>query len=124
MTLLPAFMLILTLTVLITVGPRIVFAWQQFRELAANEDREGLLAMLHQENEWVLRHFVCAISGTALVALMETMPSINPPEYLSAVITAYVLMSFTFALTESLLALKIAPLAQNCAGRAQGNDIR
>ena len=48
--------------------------------------------------------------ATVLVALMETMPSLNPPEYLAAVTTGYVLISFAFALIESLLALKIAPL--------------
>jgi len=110
MTVLPAIMLTLTLAVLVTVGPRVMFTWQQFRELAENEDKEGLLALLHQENGWVLRHFVCAMFGTALVALMLTMPSLNPPEYLAAVITGYVLVSFAFALIESLLALKIAPL--------------
>ena len=110
MTVLPAIMLTLTLAVLITVGPRVLFMWQQFREFEENDDKEGLLALLHQENDWVLRHFVWAMFGTALVAMMITMPSLNPPEYLAAVITGYVLISFAFALKESLLALKIAPL--------------
>ena len=108
MSLLPALMLTITLAVLITVVPRFAFAWLQFRELTADEDREGLLALQRQENGWVIRHFVCATFGVALVVLMKTMPGLNPPEHLAEVTTAYVLVSFTFALAESLLAQKIA----------------
>jgi hypothetical protein len=110
MTLLPAFMLTLTLAVLLTVTPRFVLTCFHFRELAEGDCKEALSAMLQQENGWVARHFVCAMAGTVLVALMKTMPSLNPPEYLAAITTGYVLVSFTFALAESLLALKIAPL--------------
>lgn len=110
MSLLPALMLTLTLAVLLTVMPRLAFAWLQFKELVVDEDREGLLALLQQENGWVVRHFVCAMFGVALVALMKTVPSLNPPEYLATVTTGYVLVSFAFALAESLLAQKIAPL--------------
>lgn len=123
MTLLPAFMLILTLTVLLTVVPRTVFSWQQFSELAAVEDRDGLLELLRQENEWIVRHFVCAAAGTALVALLETMPGLNPPEYLTEMIGGYVLLSFALALLESLLAQKIAQLTQAVPVRVRSDEV-
>jgi hypothetical protein len=110
MTILPAFMLTLTLAVLLTVVPRLVLTWMDFRELAEGDCQEALSLMLQQQNGWVMRHFICAMAGTVLVAAMKTMPGLNPPEHLAAVTTAYVLVSFTFALAESLLALKIAPL--------------
>lgn len=123
MTLLPAFMLTLTLTVLITVVPRTVFSWQQFSELAAAEDRGGLLELLRQENEWIVRHFVCAAAGTALVALLETLPCLNPPEYLTEMIGGYVLLSFALALLESLLAQKIAQLTQAVPVRVRSDEV-
>lgn len=110
MVMLPALMLTLTLAVLISVAPRIVSTWMQFKELAAEDDREGLLALLQQENGWVVRHFACALFGVGLVAMMKTMPTPDLPESLAAVTAAYVVMSFAFALAESLLAQKIAPL--------------
>lgn len=123
MTLLPAFMLTLTLTVLLTVVPRTVFSWQQFSELAAAEDRDGLLELLRQENEWMMRHFVCAAAGTGLVALLETMPGLNPPEYLTEMIGGYVLLSFALALLESLLAQKIAQLTQAVPVRVRSDEV-
>lgn len=110
MSLFPAIMLTLTLAVLITVIPRIVFAWLQFKDLVADENREGLFVLLHQENGWIVRHFVCAMFGVALVVAMKIMPIHDLPEQLVAVTTAYVLISFSFALAESLLAQKIASL--------------
>jgi hypothetical protein len=110
MAMLPALMLTLTLAVLITVAPRIVFTWMQFKELAAEDNREELLTLLQQENGWVVRHFACALLGIGLVAMMKTMPTPDLPENLAAVTAVYVVMSFAFALAESLLAQKIAPL--------------
>lgn len=110
MSLLPTLMLTLTMAVVITVVPRIVFAWMQFRELAADENREGLQALLREENSWVGRHFVCATFGVALVVMMKTMPDLGQPEHLAAAISGYVMISFILAVAESLLAQKIAPL--------------
>lgn len=110
MAMLPALMLTLTLAVLISVAPRIVFTWMQFNELAAEGNREELLVLLRQENGWVVRHFACALFGVGLVAMMKTMPTPDLPESLAAVTAAYVVMSFAFALAESMLAQKIAPL--------------
>ena len=110
MTLLPAFMLTLTLAVLIVVVPRIFGDWLRCQELNATGDCEGLQQMLRQENGWVVRHSICAVVGVGLVAMLKAVPSLNPPEHLAAVTTGYVMLSFFFALTESLLAQKIALL--------------
>lgn len=110
MTLFPALVLMLTMAILITMAPRIVFAWFQFSELVADKNREGLLALLRQQNGWVVRDFICATFGVALVVLMKTVPNLDQPEHLAVVTAGYVMISFIFALTESLLAQKIARL--------------
>ena len=113
MTLLPACMLTLTLAVFVVVAPRIAADWLRYQALSATGDQEGLQRLLRQKNGWVLRHSICAIAGVGLVAMMQTLPSLNPPEHLVAVTTCYSALSFLFALTESLLALKITPLVAN-----------
>lgn len=110
MSLLPAFMLTLTLAVLTTVIPRFVYALGQCNELAATGNREGLQALLGEQNGWIMRHFFCAAVGTALVVMMKTLPHLNPPEHLADITGSYAMISFGFALLDSLLAQKIARL--------------
>ncbi|QEM68282.1 hypothetical protein FO488_08970 [Geobacter sp. FeAm09] len=90
--------------------PRIGFDWLRFREYAHEGDREKLIMLQRQENGWALRHLVCALCAVALVAVMKTCPNLGQPDRLAAVTAVYAVISFCFALVESILSQRIYQL--------------
>lgn len=101
--------LMLTLLTLVTfcMIPRIGFDWLRFRDYARENDLENLLMLQRQENGWVIRHLICALFAVALVVAMKTCPNLGQPERLAAVTALYAVMSFGFALIESILSQRI-----------------
>jgi len=110
MSMLPAFVLTLTLLVAFVMIPRIYLDWLHFRAYLQEGELEKLLELQGQENGWVIRHFSCALIGVALVIFVRLYPGLNPPEHLDSVTASYSVVSFVLALVESLFAQKIAQL--------------
>ncbi|KAA0895150.1 hypothetical protein F6V25_04945 [Oryzomonas japonica] len=107
MSTLTALMMTLLTMVTFCMIPRIGFDWLRFREYAKEDDREKLLMLQRQENGWVIRHLACALCAVALVVAMKTCPNLGQPERLAAVTAVYAVISFCFALVESILSQRI-----------------
>ena len=107
MSMLTALMMTLLTMVTFCMIPRIGFDWLRFKEYAKEDDRENLLMLQRQENGWVIRHLVCALFAVALVVAMKTCPNLGQPERLAAVTALYAVISFCFALVESILSQRI-----------------
>lgn len=99
-------MIIATLTVI--MPPRIFYNWMQFNAYRREEEQEQLIALQSAENQWMLRHLVCAFAAIVMVAYIKLHPTIEGTEQLSVITAAYAVISILFAVTESLFAQKIA----------------
>lgn len=106
-SMLTALMLTLLTMVTFCMIPRIGFDWLKFREYAKENDQDNLLLLQKQENGWVIRHLVCALFAVALVVAMKTCPDLGQPERLAAVTALYAVISFSFAVVESILSQRI-----------------
>lgn len=107
MSMLTALMMTLLTMVTFCMIPRICFDWLRFGEYAREDDLDNLCVLQRQENGWVIRHLVCALFAVALVVTMKTCPNLGQPERLAAVTALYAVISFCFALVESILSQRI-----------------
>ncbi len=98
-------MIIATLTVI--MPPRIYYNWMQFNAYRREEEQEQLIALQSAENQWMLRHLVCAFAAIVMVAYIKLHPAMEGAEQLSVLTAAYAVHSILFAVTESLFAQKI-----------------
>ena len=92
----------------LVMPPRIYGDWLKCAHYSAEGEQELLKALLRAENQWMLRHLVCAAAATALVAAIKLNPSLHQYDTLSHVTIIYALMSLSFAAAESLLAGRIS----------------
>ena len=106
-------MLAINATLICIMLPRIYGDWLRFGSYRENGEDEMLQELLFAENQWVKRHFVCAVAAVILVAAMRRQPALRGSDQLADVTATYALISLLFAFTESLFAQKIA----NARGR-------
>ena len=105
-------MAIATVSAAALLIPRMMIDWQQYRELLQDSDAESLRQFAAKQNQWVLRHGICATGAIGMVAIITHAPGMAPFEKLAGVITAYGMMTLTFMFIESLLAQRAARLLQ------------
>jgi hypothetical protein len=105
----------LTVTVMVTLImiPRIYGSWLQIMESAEAGDIDKLVDLQAQQNNWIIRHFICALLALALVIAMEYCPDLGAPEQIIGATEGYCAISFVLALIESVLAQKISSLSIN-----------
>ncbi len=108
MTNLSSIMLMIIATLTFIMPPRIFYNWMQFNAYRREGELAQLIALQSAENQWMLRHLVCAFAAIVIVAYLKLHPTIEGAEQLSVVTAAYAVISILFAVTESLFAQKIA----------------
>ncbi len=105
---LTALMVMLTMAVTLLTAPRIYGDWLRFRTFAREDDLDSLFILQRQAREWILRHSLCTLAGLVIVVMLQLFPELAPPEHLAEAIAVYAMLSFGFAVVESLLAEKVA----------------
>ncbi len=104
-------MLTVTVTLILVMIPRIYGSWLQIMESAEVGDIDKLITMQAEQNNWVIRHFICALVALALVFGLEYCPDLGATEQMVEVIVVYSALSFVLAFIESILAQKISSLS-------------
>ena len=108
MTLLPAVMMAITLTLTVVMVPKLYLSWLKAERLIQEGEVATLRELLCEQNGWVKRHFACGVTGLALVCLMMRHQPAQSPTALTDSVALYVTISLILAIVESLLAQKIA----------------
>jgi hypothetical protein len=86
--------------------PRIYGDWLHFQLFAREGDLDGLISLQRHTKEWVIRNYVCAAGGLVVVLLLRFFPALEPPEYLAEVTAIYAMITYAFAVVESLMVEK------------------
>ena len=88
--------------------PRIYGDWLSFNHYCQQEEYEKLKNLLQAENQWVIRHIICAVAAIGMVVTIKMNPTLQEYEQLSNVIVIYAMFSLVFAFAESLFAHRIS----------------
>ncbi len=108
MTNLSSVMLMIIATLTVIMPPRMFYNWMQFNAYRREAELEQLIALQCTENQWTIRHLICAFAAIVMVAYLKLHPTMESTEQLSAITATYAVISTLFAVTESLIAQKIA----------------
>ncbi len=108
MTNLSSVMLMIIATLTVIMPPRMFYNWMQFNVYRRQAELEQLIALQCTENQWMLRHLICAFAAIVMVAYLKLHPAMEGAEQLSVITGAYAVISILFAVTESFIAQKIA----------------
>ncbi|MBJ6723298.1 hypothetical protein [Geomesophilobacter sediminis] len=119
MTLFPAIMMTITLTILVIMVPRMYMSWMKAAQLNEERDAERLAELLADQNDWINRFFSCGVAGLGLVWLLMSHQGPGVPAALTDSIALYVTVTLLLAIAESFLAQKVAGLLRTIPVRVK-----
>lgn len=113
MTILTSIMVMLTVTLVMIMVPRIYSNRLQFREYAEEGDIDKLIELQAQHNQWIVRHLCMALLALGFVTTMKYLPELEIYSQTAVATAAYSVISFILAFVESIMAQKISGYASS-----------
>ncbi len=108
MTMLTSIMVMLSVTLVLIMVPRIYGSWLLLKESAEEGDLDRLNDLQNQHNEWIIRHLCMALLALGFVVVIKYLPELEAYSQTASATAVYSFISLTFAIVESLLAQKIS----------------
>ncbi|GFO67010.1 hypothetical protein GMLC_05890 [Geomonas limicola] len=101
------FMLTIILMLVLTMVPRIVWAYLKVEESWQHHDLATLHELQHERNTWLLRHFSCGAAAMLLLWILQAQPALEISHKVTVAVGIYAGCCLVFAALECLLWFRI-----------------